>query len=270
MLATIVNQTNVINSSKVKLQDNLELHIINFSDYDDSYKELLDKYLAYLCEGTNDVKKLKRVKQRIRNYLDGKKNDPTKVAGWLAELYCHIYLTENKFKPAFLFQNLEEQNSMKKGFDGFYIKKDAYFIYESKSNLPSDKTKCHNEGLKVAYNDLKKKVEGKNISKNKKPIDPWTNALNHYKLSNIKKSKTLVAQLDEIIDNFFDSKFLQINDCNIIPSSTIYLDSKYHEIDKKALKKLINDNSSYFVAKNNILLCINKKSFDYIKDYLNG
>lgn len=147
----------MINSSKVNLQNNLELHIINFGDYDNSYKELLDKYLAYLCEGTNDTTKLKRVKQRINNYLEGKKNDPTKVAGWLAELYCHIYLTEKKFKPAFLFQNLEEQNSMKKGFDGFYIKKDEYFIYESKSNLPSDQTKCHNDGLRVAYNDLKKK-----------------------------------------------------------------------------------------------------------------
>lgn len=79
----------------------------------------------------------------------------------------------------------------------------------------------------------------------------------------------MLAQLDEIIDNFFENKFLKITDCNIIPSSTIYLNNKYHEIDKKTLKKLINDNSSYFMGKSNILLCINKKSFDYIHRYLN-
>lgn len=259
----------MINSSKIILKNGHELHLINFDGYDSSYKKLLDEYLAFICEGTNDKTKLKRVKEIVSRYLKGKIGDPTKIAGWLAELFCHIYLNQKNYKPAFLFLNLEEQNSMKKGFDGFYIKKNKYYIYESKSTLPTENDKFHYDGLKVACNDIKSKIGGKKLNKQGDPIDPWSNAIHHFKNSSISGSKPILKQLDELKDRFFEDDFLNIEDCNIIPSSTIYLEDKYVEINKKELKEIINKNISYFKAKEIVLLCINKKSFNYIQDYLN-
>lgn len=197
------------------------------------------------------------------------KKDENKKAGFVAEFFCHLYMKELDFEQHFIFQNLEEQGSMKKGFDGLYQLNEEMWIYESKSSLSTTKVSNHNKNIGEAFHDIDKKLQGKKFDSNKKPISPWNNAVNHASLLQVNPNKTLIDNLNIFKKRFVKKDFENIKNFNVIPSSTIYLESGWNKIDnidlETKLKKLIKD---YEYKKMNII-CINKKSIDNFIRYIN-
>lgn len=120
---------------------------------------------------------------------------------------------------------------MKKGFDGVYLIGDDYFIYESKSSLETTLTSSHNGNIGEAYRDLKERIEGYN-----KTNDPWRNAYNHSNIRTIDLNQTLSQTLKKLSKDYVKGIYSEIKQYNIIPSSTIYLGSRYSDIDKNTLK----------------------------------
>ncbi|MDC4492961.1 hypothetical protein OHV49_07550, partial [Acinetobacter baumannii] len=116
-----------------ELTNELTLHVIHLKDYDQNFIENLDEKLVKICEGDSDSS-IDLVKIRLKQFLTGK--DIRQKQGSIAELFVHLYLNNNGYKPEFLFYNLEE-SSIKKGFDGFYSKDDNTYIVESKSGSSS-------------------------------------------------------------------------------------------------------------------------------------
>jgi hypothetical protein len=164
---------------------------------------------------------------------------------------------------------LEDKGSMKKGFDGLYQMDNEMWLYESKSSLPTTISANHNSNISEAYNDIKSKLKGTKTNNNGNPISPWDNAVNHALIANIDHNKTLIQNLKKFRERFIKKDFENIKNFNVIPSSTIFLEENWKNIDsadlENKLKKLIN---RYEYNKMNII-CINKKSINSFIRYIN-
>ena len=150
--------------------DNLEISIFEVKELNDEIQKCLDNNLVTICEGKNSCSDISIIKKRIINLFDGKK-DNWKM-GAIAEFFIHLYMNLTGYTQDCLFLNLEE-NSIKKGFDGYYNNGKNHWIMESKSGSILSRNISHNSKLKEAIMDLKDKIEGN--SKN----NPWQEAYNH-------------------------------------------------------------------------------------------
>ncbi len=188
----------------------------------------------------------------------------------LLSFFCHLYLNQNDFEQHFIFKNLEETNSMKKGFDGVYQSQDEIWLYESKSSLPDTEGATHNANISEAFNDINKNLNGKKIDSSKNPIDPWSNAINHASLLQVKPDMTLINNLNQFKKRFFNDDFEDIKNFNVIPSSTIFMEGNWKPISRNEIEqKLIRLTNRYNYNKMNII-CINKKSVNNFLKYING
>lgn len=250
--------------------DKLIFHFINIEDYDESFKQLIDNYIVSIYDSTFDDEDILLVKQQLKVWFKEKKSDENKKAGFVAEFICHLYINQLDYEQHFLFTNLEEQGSMKKGFDGLYQMDDEMWIYESKSSLSATTSANHNSNIGEAYRDIRDKLQGKKVNNHGNPISPWNNAVNHASVANIDDKETLIQNLKEFRNRFIKKDFENIKNFNVIPSSTIFLEDKWGNIDnlnlETKLKSLIN---KYEYRKMNII-CINKKSIDSFVRYING
>lgn len=243
-----------------ELTNELTLHIIHLKDYDQNFIENLDEKLVKICEGDSDSS-IDLVKIRLKQFLTGK--DIRQKQGSIAELFVHLYLNNNGYKPEFLFYNLEE-SSIKKGFDGFYSKDDNTYIVESKSGSCSSQEISHERKIKEAYSDIKKYLNGTN---DKGKNNPWKNAYYHANLLDVGTEKTIRTRIKELRDNYDRKIFSEIKDFNIMPCSTIFLDNIWtnkwsddfiEDIEK--IKKL--------VGKSINLIIVTKKNLQSFEDYL--
>jgi hypothetical protein len=259
---------NPFDSRLIEIKKNkLSFHFINIEDYDSKLKESLDKGIASIWNGVLGDDDIEIVKIELQNWFY--KKDENKKAGFVAEFFCHLYMKQLDFEQHFIFQNLEEPGSMKKGFDGLYQLNEEMWIYESKSSLSTTKDSNHNKNIGDAFHDIDKKLQGKKLDSNKKPISPWSNAVKHASLLQVNPNKTLIDNLNIFKKRFLKKDFENIKNFNVIPSSTIYLESSWNKIDnidlETKLKKLIKD---YEYKRMNII-CINKKSIDSFIRYIN-
>lgn len=255
---------NVIEVSKNKLY----FHFINIKDYDKTFKEFINESITSIWNGILGDNDLDDVRIEIKNWFDGKDNK--KKAGFIAEFFCHLYMKSLGYEQHFIFQNLEEQGSMKKGFDGLYQLNNEMWLYESKSSLHTTVNASHNLNIGEAYNDIDKKIQGKKLDSNNNPISPWSNAMYHASLSQVKQDKSLIENLNLFKKRFNKKDFENIKNFNVIPSSTIFLEDKWTTIDDDDLKvKLERLIKKYKYKKMNIL-CINKKSIENFIGYING
>lgn len=118
---------------------------------EDKIQEQLANSVVAICEG-NEETDLETIKIRLKDYLQPKKINQR--MGAIAEFYIHLFLKSIGYKQEFLFLNLEE-NSIKKGFDGYYTYAEDEWILESKSGINI----THKSKVQEAYNDLKKEID---------------------------------------------------------------------------------------------------------------
>ena len=152
------------------------LTIIDIENINEVVKATLDEYFVPICEG-NSGSNLSTVKTRVRNLFATKEYEW--IMGATAEFFVHLYIRLTGFKQECLFLNLEE-NSIKKGFDGYYSKDGQEWLMESKAGSIDSKGISHADKVTLAMNDLSKKVSGKDKSGKKKlPNNPWQEAYAH-------------------------------------------------------------------------------------------
>jgi hypothetical protein len=120
----------IFNVAVIKLAGKGTLHNISIRQIDAALEAYIDSSIVEICEG-NSGGDLAVVKERLIKFLTPKSGSTTEM-GAIAEFFSHLYLKEQGFKQEFLFLNLEEQ-SIKKGFDGYYTLSGVEWIFESKS-----------------------------------------------------------------------------------------------------------------------------------------
>lgn len=251
-------------------KDKLNFHFINIEDYGESFKKLIDNYIVSIYDSTFDDKDISLVKVQLKEWFEEKKSDENKKAGFVAEFLCHLYINQLNYEQHFLFTNLEEQGSMKKGFDGLYYLDSEMWIYESKSSLHTTLSSNHNSNIGEAYRDIRDKLLGKKINKHGNPISPWNNAVNHASVANIDENESLIQNLKEFRKRFIQKDFENIKNFNVIPSSTIFLEDRWENIDNSDLETKLKSLIGKYEYKKMNIICINKKSIDSFIRYING
>lgn len=250
---------------KIKLSERITLHLLSIDSYSIRLKNYIEKNIYQIWNGDNETieseNDVKITKLELKNLLD--KKTTLQKNGIISEFICHLYLRANKFNQHFLFSNLEEKG-MKKGFDGLYGVDDDFYIYESKSSLDTTLEATHNSNISEAYNDLKKKIEGINITNN-----PWKNAYHHSTLRSVNFNDTISKTLKKLSKEYVEKKFEKIDSYNIIPSSTIFLGNRYHVIDKNDLIAKITHLTKDYDCKGLNVICINKNTIQTFINYLN-
>lgn len=214
-----------------ELSDRIHLTYFNVIENDD-FDECLNQCLPSIWSGSKDPRSLEVTKTKLSNYFDSKLNDRALICGSCAEIFLHAYLGRNGYQQACLGSNLEE-GSIKKGFDGFYLKDNEYWLMESKSAILGNIT--HFEKVKEAYRDLCNKIndfEGN---------DPWENALNHAIVAGVEGS--ILNQIRMLSDDFTLGCIHDAGEFNMIPCGTVFINSA---LTIEEVEKLSNDASRYF------------------------
>lgn len=260
----------IFDSNVIEIVNNkLTFHFINIENYDEAFKNFINSKIVSIYDTTFDEKDIELVKIQIKEWFDEKSADANKKAGFIAEFMCHLYINYLNFEQHFLFANLEEKGSMKKGFDGLYKLEDEMWIYESKSSIATTKTANHNSNIGEAYRDVRDKLNGTKTNQFGNPISPWENAVHHAEIAKIKDNKTLIENLKEFRNRFIQKDFENIKNFNVIPSSTIFLEDRYSVIDNDDLKDKLEELIKKYDYKKMNVLCINKKSVNDFIGYIN-
>lgn len=249
----------------IDVSDKIRFHFLNIGDYSPALKEKINEEIGKIWNGDleEDVD-MAVVKAELKELIEPK--DDAKKYGIVAEFICHLFLRSLDYEQHFLFRNLEEKG-MKKGFDGLYIKDAIFWLYESKSTLPTTADSNHNENISAAYNGLKHKVEGTETKDH--PNNPWRNAYNHAQHRSVSENKTISQLLKQFSEDFVNKKFQKVSEFNLIPSSTVYLDDRWCNIDQADLRTRLERLISKYSYKNLHLICINKKSIADFLQYVN-
>ncbi|TYB91592.1 MAG: hypothetical protein FXF54_08250 [Kosmotoga sp.] len=241
-----------------EIAENIYLGVVNIKEIDDELKKLIDQKLISICEG-NSKSDLIKVKKRVLNFLKSKNEKMRK--GAVAEFFVHLYLILSDYKQECMFFNLEE-NSIKKGFDGYYSKQNEEWIMESKSGNINSESVSHKSKVREAYNDLKTKLDGAATN------NPWRNAYNHASHMDVGSEESIRLHIKKLSDEYDDDVYHNIKDFNIIPGSTIFLNGKWIENNINVLEEDIEELVKNFDFNNIIVLCITKKSLNLFINYL--
>ena len=187
---------------------------------DNIYNEISENIVS-ICEGCSDTD-LDTIKIRLKDYLEPKKI--RQRHGAVAEFYVHLFLKSLGYKQNFLFMNLEE-NSIKKGFDGYYTYNGDEWIVESKSGINIK----HKSKIVEAYEDLKKKLTTK--EKN----NPWENAYNHAAHIAVGADISIVKKLKSLSNNYAKNIHLPLDKYNLMPCGTVF----DHDASSETVKDVI-------------------------------
>lgn len=191
---------------------------------------ILDSVIS-ICEGDSQTD-IETIKVRLFDYLLPKDFDQRK--GAIAEFYLHLFLKQLGYKQEFLFLNLEE-NSIKKGFDGYYTYNGREWILESKSGNNVE----HKDKVQEAYLDLKGKLTKK--QKN----NPWQNAYNHASHFAVRADISLITKLKNMSNNYYKNVLFPLTDFNLMPCGTIFEHDASEEKTKdeiaESVKAIVNN-----------------------------
>lgn len=260
-----MDKKNYFNIDIKKLSNGSLLHIINIECIDSDLEELINENISLIHSASEyDLDRTKKILRETFNSEQKPYNVPDVKMGAIAEFFVHLYFINVGFKQECLFQNLEETNSIKKGFDGYYSFNDEEWLMESKSTRSNNN---HTETLKKAYKDLSDKVSGKSKNDQGFPISPWDNALKHANLA--KTNQNILDNIKKLSEDFIDKKFYSINDFNIIPSSTIFLDNKLERVDSSIIHKEVDIYLKDKQYKKLHAVCVTQKTVNLFLDYLN-
>lgn len=241
------------------INGNINLYVINVNENSQELSDYISKYIISICEGDSGSQ-LANVKRDLLVFLNRKKDSTTRM-GAVAEFFVHLILNSYDYKQECLFLNLEE-NSIKKGFDGYYSKDNEEWIMESKSGMITTSNISHPLKIKEAYDDLKEKLRGNTIN------NPWKNAYNHASHIDVRTNKTIRTHIKAMSDNFSNSSFAEISEFNIIPASTIFLNNEWIDLDIPTLISEISTKINGFNYKNLKLICITKVAVEILQKIL--
>ena len=258
---------NKIISKEFKLNDRVLLSIIDIDDLDNDFIKILDDNFVSICEG-NSGSKLEIVKKRVVDLFSTKNYDW--ILGATAEFFIHLYIRTNGYKQECMYLNLEE-NSIKKGFDGFYSRNNETWLMESKAGSIDSKNVTHSGKVILAMNDLTKKVSGKDkTGKREKPNNPWQEAYAHAGHCDIGTAKEIRYSLKTLADNFVIGKYKTIDEFNTMPCGTVFLSGTWKQFDHENIKETINQLEHKLLGKQVHVICVTNKSVKLFINYING
>ena len=214
------------------INDNLQISVFEVKELNIDTQRCLDDNLIAICEGEYSFSDIAIVKKRIRNLFDDK-NEEWKM-GAIAEFFIHLYMNLTGYSQDCMFFNLEE-NSIKKGFDGYYNLDDIHWVMESKSGSILTKNISHKSKIKEAVVDLRDKFEGR--AKN----NPWQNAYNHACHCDVGTPADIRKSIKKLSEEYLSKNFHNLSDFNIIPCATIFLDTTWCPKDKELLVTEVQD-----------------------------
>ena len=240
-----------------KIDENQKIIIINIEEISTEMEQEIDRYIAEIWEGYNDGE-ISDVKKEILKYLGDLEKD--KKIGAIAEFFIHLYLKINRYNQYCLFQNLEEDKSFKKGFDGVYALDNETWLIESKST-EQKKIKHHTKILE-AYKDLNKKVTGKGEN------NPWKNAYNHASNRDLIVPDDVRAAIKKLSREYTKGIYKTLKNYNIIPCSTKFFSEEEEKEIIENTKIEVKNKIEDFEFNKIKAICINNKVADLFIQYL--
>ncbi|MCT3086237.1 hypothetical protein EFN80_00150 [Lactococcus lactis] len=252
----------LLDSVKITLQKkNKEIIISNVESLSKEEKDYMIENLVAISQGRGSFYSHKTIAKKIHNFM--KKQDVKTYNGATAEFFLACILRKAGFSQECCYRNLEE-NSIKKGFDGLFLKDNQYWLTESKSSAAVNiHNNCHNHTVSLAFRGLKAQISGSTNN------DPWENAVSHAKSAQSEDS--LIKKLVKLSENYTEGEYETIGDQNIIIGSTIF-SSPISNInyDEKTLGPLIENHE----VSNEVLVAINLDNnemfVDFISEVANG
>ena len=253
--------TRIFKIPPISLGDNNFIHVIEIEKIDEDFANFIDEKIRLITEGSTDTE-ISIIKKRLYDFLQRKKGTTIEM-GAVAEFMVHLYMNENGFKQEFIFFNLEER-SIKKGFDGYYTIGDEEWILESKSGTISTAGISHVSKFSEGYADLKKKV--KDAAGN----NPWRNAYYHSCHRPVNSADDIIKNLKNLAEDFDRGIYKEIENLNVLPAATIFLEDNWSLIDQSKLLSDIQTSLSTKKYKGINILCVNNKSLNLLENYLNA
>lgn len=241
------------------INEKMEIHFIQIETLDETLREYIDSNLKAICRGENHVNELKYIKKQLRNFFE--KKDDAKKYGSVGELFAHFYLSSIDFNPKFMFLNLEE-NSVKKGFDGFYEKNELVWLLDSKSGKHDSKGISHRSKVQEAYRSVKGQLAGGTNN------NPWENAFQHANSRDINSSDSLLSTIRKFSNEYLDEEYADMKTLNIILASTIYWYDAWSSKEIDELLAELENIQKDMEFSELIIFCCNKKTFEEFLEYL--
>ena len=246
------------------INDKTRLTIIDIDEFDTPMIDLLDSCFVEICEGTS-YSDLDTVKKRVKE-LYATKNVEWKI-GATAEFFVHLYIRLNGYKQECLFLNLEE-NSIKKGFDGFYSQNNNYWLMESKAGFYSSENATHSEKVSLAMSNLADSVLGKKRDKDKKSNNPWQEAYSHACHCDVGTAENIRKEIKKLANEFVNDLFHPIEEFNTMPCGTVFLAGIWIQQDHDSIKESIVNISSKLLGKEIHVICATHKTINLFLDYI--
>ncbi len=252
-------------SEVYQISDSTFLTIIDIENIDDEMKAALDENFVLICEG-NSASDLSTVKTRVKNLFSTKNHEW--IMGATAEFFVHLYIRLTGFKQECLFLNLEE-NSIKKGFDGYYSKDGLEWLMESKAGSIDSKGISHAGKVSLAMNDLSAKVSGRDKNGKKElPNNPWQEAYSHASQYDVGTAANIRKNIKNLADDFTNGKFRSIEEFNTMPCGTVFLSRFWSQPDHDSIKKDIERISDRLKGKHIHAICVTQRSTELFRKYI--
>lgn len=218
-------------------------------------REMIEKEIVEICDPSIDYSS-NEVKKELSKILSTKSS--IQQHGMCAEFFMHLFLRDLGYCQKCVFSNLEE-NSMKKGFDGFYELSSEFWVAESKCAVTESK---HVKKIKEALQDIDNKfscTSGNN---------PWKNAIHHLMVSQCGRSnESLHKKISELSKDYSKGFSHSSSEFNLIPTSTMFINNNQ---SNKEIKSDIEKVLASRTIKKMLVLCINNDVFDEFISYLKG
>ena len=237
------------NDLKNTNKENIKVLVVDFENFSDEEKLFIKKNLVEICYGKDSSYSPRIVAKKLLKFFS-KAAERTKK-GAIAEFFQTMIIRNQGFAQNHCYRNLEE-GSIKKGFDGLFLKNGSTWIMESKSSykLTSHRNK-HKGTIDKAYNGIDKMLKGESDN------DPWENAAKHSKVFG--SSKSLVKKLEQLSSDYFDEHYQKIEDTNILIGSTII------SVEISGIEKDITSLENYIIthnAQNEIIVALNLSTIE--------
>lgn len=252
-------ESNLFNSKIEFINENIEIHFLNIKELNIQFIEYINENIVSICKGINNKSSLEVIKKRIVRFFE--KKDERARNGATAEFFLHLYLRNLDYKQECMFFNMEE-NSPKKGFDGYYSKNNEDWIMESKSGNAKHINVTHPNKIKEAYNNLKEQLSGRTSN------DPWQNAFQHANSRDVGTEESILETLRRFSDDYICEIYYSPEQFNIIPASTIFLNGVWEDVDSETVYKKLMQIIPSFKHKKLLIICCTKKTLDLFIDYL--
>ena len=247
-----------------KIDRHIGLVVIDIKDLDVTLRGILDQNFVSICEGNSNTD-LSIVKKEVEHLF--RRKEKKWVIGAIAEFFTHLILKIVGFKQECLFINLEE-NSIKKGFDGFYSRNGEEWIMESKAGIMTSTSLIYAPKISLAIQDLDKRVTGRKL--NGAIINPWHNAYSHDCHCDVRTAKNIRQHIKKLSEEYTNGYYHSIDEFNNIPSATLFFEGCWRSVDHKQIFKDILAIKKKLKGKKVLVICMTQNSIDTFINYIKG